>query len=137
MTVNGERPKVKGERFSVSLPIDIGRNKLRVVARVPSFEDAKDVVQITRTEPPPVAATSTEPTETGAAPAPDNSGFDDPPDSSREYYEDQIDAARERGDIPDATGGCPPEKSRISTERASRTTSSRTVRDRTRAAPIA
>jgi len=43
VTVTGKRAKVKGERFSASVPLDIGKNGIRVAAVAPSFARVQEL----------------------------------------------------------------------------------------------
>jgi hypothetical protein len=69
VTVNGKRAKIKGEHFSRTLPLELGKNRVQVVATRPDLEQAREVARIIREEVPVGVETApTPPAE--AAPSP-------------------------------------------------------------------
>ncbi len=110
VSADGERIFAKQSgRFRLSVPLKIGRNRITVYARGQEVRGAREDVVVRRTKPPPKPESPPAPESATAVPTPapqappapsENQGFIDPPTSSEEYRQDQIDAARERGDLP-------------------------------------
>ena len=79
MVAGDEKAEVKGQRFTVSVPLDVGQNKIRVTAQAKGMAKTTETVKVKREEivaETPVPTTTTPPTATTPAPTDDQATQD-------------------------------------------------------------